>query len=52
MFVVVFLVLGYLGTQPATATASEIGLRCAELYFMFFLVLWLAVAMAIVARRR
>ena len=39
--VAVFLILGYLGTQPATALASEIGLRAAELYFMFFLILWL-----------
>jgi ubiquinol-cytochrome c reductase cytochrome b subunit len=41
VFAAVFLVLGYLGTQPATALASEIGLRAAELYFMFFLILWL-----------
>ena len=41
VFAAVFLVLGYLGTQPATAVASEIGLRAAELYFMFFLILWL-----------
>ncbi|MEM7504758.1 MAG: cytochrome b N-terminal domain-containing protein [Pseudomonadota bacterium] len=41
VFVVVFIVLGYLGTQPATPLASEIGLRASELYFLFFLVLWL-----------
>jgi ubiquinol-cytochrome c reductase cytochrome b subunit len=41
VFAVVFVTLGYLGTQPATQVASEIGLRAAELYFMFFLILWL-----------
>ena len=41
VFVVTFLALGYLGTQPATMVYSELGLRLAELYFLFFLVLWL-----------
>ena len=39
-FVVTFVVLGYLGTQPATTLYSELGLRFAELYFAFFLILW------------
>ena len=34
-------VLGYLGTQPATALFSEIGFRFGGLYFLFFVVLWL-----------
>ena len=37
----VFVWLGYLGTQPAAPIASELGLRLAQLYFMFFFVLWL-----------
>jgi ubiquinol-cytochrome c reductase cytochrome b subunit len=41
LFFVVFVCLGYLGTQPVTALASEMGLRFSELYFMFFFVLWL-----------
>ena len=40
-FFVVFVWLGYLGTQPATPIASELGLRLAQLYFMFFFMLWL-----------
>ncbi len=39
-FAVTFIILGYLGTQPATALYSEIGLRFGELYFAFFIVLW------------
>ena len=35
-----FIALGYLGTQPATSLFSEFGLRFAELYFAFFLMLW------------
>lgn len=40
VFVVTFLILGYLGTQAPTAASSELGLRLGELYFVFFLVLW------------
>ncbi|NKC16155.1 MAG: cytochrome b [Gammaproteobacteria bacterium] len=39
VFALVFVVLGWLGTQPATVVYSELGLRLAELYFMFFIVL-------------
>jgi ubiquinol-cytochrome c reductase cytochrome b subunit len=41
IFVITFIVLGYLGTQPPTAAGSELGFRLGELYFSFFLVLWL-----------
>jgi len=41
VFVVVFLVLGWLGTQPAYPILSELGFRFGELYFAFFLVLWI-----------
>jgi ubiquinol-cytochrome c reductase cytochrome b subunit len=41
VFAITFVVLGYLGTQPATALFSEIGFRFGELYFLYFLVLWL-----------
>jgi ubiquinol-cytochrome c reductase cytochrome b subunit len=41
VFAVTFIILGYLGTQPADALYSEIGLRLSTLYFAFFLVLWL-----------
>jgi ubiquinol-cytochrome c reductase cytochrome b subunit len=40
-FVITFIVLGYLGTQPPTAAGSELGFRLGELYFSFFLILWL-----------
>lgn len=40
VFAAVFLVLGYLGTQPPTATLGELGFRFSELYFSFFLILW------------
>ena len=33
--------LGYLGTQPPTPASSELGFRLGELYFSFFLILWL-----------
>jgi ubiquinol-cytochrome c reductase cytochrome b subunit len=41
VFVITFIVLGYLGTQPPTAAGSELGFRLGELYFSFFLILWL-----------
>jgi len=41
IFVVTFVVLGYLGTKPPTPTLGELGFRLGELYFSFFIVLWL-----------
>lgn len=41
VFFAVFVWLGYLGTQPVTVLASEVGLRLSELYFLFFFILWL-----------
>ncbi|MBT8421280.1 MAG: cytochrome b N-terminal domain-containing protein [Gammaproteobacteria bacterium] len=41
VFVVTFVILGWLGTQPAMPVLSELGMRLAELYFGFFLILWL-----------
>jgi len=40
-FVITFIVLGYLGTQAPTVAGSELGFRLGELYFSFFLILWL-----------
>jgi len=40
LFAVTFVVLGWLGTEPPTAGKSELGLRLGELYFSFFLMLW------------
>ena len=40
IFVVTFLTLGYLGTQVPTVGSSELGLRLSEVYFSFFLILW------------
>ena len=40
-FVVVFIILGYLGTQAPTAGGSELGFRLGELYFSFFIIMWL-----------
>ena len=41
VFAATFVFLGYLGTQPPTRILGELGLRFGELYFSFFLVLWL-----------
>ena len=41
VFVLTFVFLGYLGTQPPTRILGELGLRFGELYFSFFIVLWL-----------
>ena len=41
VFVITFIVLGYLGTQAPTPAKSELGFRLGELYFSFFLILWL-----------
>ena len=40
VFAVTFLILGWLGTEPPTPGKSELGLRLGELYFAFFLMLW------------
>lgn len=41
IFVVSFIVLGWLGTQPATGVLSELAFRFSELYFAFFIFLWI-----------
>nr|VFJ98934.1 MAG: ubiquinol-cytochrome c reductase cytochrome b subunit [Candidatus Kentron sp. LFY] len=41
LFVITFVVLGWLGTQPAVPVLSELGMRFSELYFGFFVILWL-----------
>ena len=41
VFVLTFLFLGYLGTQAPTRVLGELGLRFGELYFSFFVILWL-----------
>ncbi|MCB1742104.1 MAG: cytochrome b N-terminal domain-containing protein, partial [Gammaproteobacteria bacterium] len=39
VFVATFLILGYLGTQPAQPHLSELGFRLGEIYFLFFFML-------------
>jgi ubiquinol-cytochrome c reductase cytochrome b subunit len=39
IFVVVFIVLGYLGTQPATAGKTMLAQLCTALYFLFFILM-------------
>ncbi len=41
IFIVSFIVLGYLGTQPSTGLLSELAFRFTELYFGFFIFLWI-----------
>ena len=41
MFGLTFAVLGFIGMQLATPFWAQIGQRCAELYFLFFVVSWL-----------
>jgi len=41
LFVITFVILGWLGTQPAVPVLSELGMRLSELYFGFFIILWL-----------
>ena len=41
VFAATFVFLGYLGTQPPTRVLGELGLRFGELYFSFFIILWL-----------
>lgn len=40
LFVLVFIVLGYLGTEPVQPLFLEMAVRFSELYFLFFFVLW------------
>lgn len=39
-FVVMFVILGWLGVKPVTPWFAELGVRTTEAYFAFFLVLW------------
>ena len=39
-FAATFLFLGYIGMQPATLFWQKIGLRMAEIYFLFFVTAW------------
>ncbi len=36
-----FIVLGYVGIQPASTTIDQIGWRMTQLYFLFFVVSWI-----------
>ncbi|HHL19334.1 MAG TPA: cytochrome B [Thiothrix sp.] len=40
LFAAVFMVLGYLGVKPVTPELKELGTRMTEIYFIFFIVLW------------
>lgn len=40
LFALTFVILGYLGTQVPTTVFSELGFRLGELYFSFFLIMW------------
>ncbi len=40
VFVITFIVLGYLGFHAPTPLYSEMALRFSELYFLFFVILW------------
>ena len=40
IFVITFIVLGYLGLKPVTDLYSQLALRFTEVYFLFFFVLW------------
>lgn len=40
LFVVTFIVLGYLGMQSVTPIRTELAVRFSEMYFLFFFVLW------------
>lgn len=40
VFVITFIVLGYLGLNAVTPLYSQLALRFTELYFLFFVVLW------------
>ncbi len=40
IFAVAFIVLGYLGTEPARPLLAELAARFSNIYFLFFAVLW------------
>lgn len=40
VFAIVFIILGILGTKPATPLLGELAVRFSETYFLFFFVLW------------
>ena len=40
IFVITFIILGYLGLKPVTDLYSQLALRFTELYFLFFFILW------------
>lgn len=39
VFAITFIILGYLGTQPATGLYTELAFRFSELYFSFFILM-------------
>ena len=41
VFGLTFAVLGFIGMQAAAPTWAQLGQRCAELYFLFFVVSWI-----------
>ena len=41
VFGITFAVLGFIGMQAAAPTWAQLGQRCAELYFLFFVVSWI-----------
>lgn len=41
LFGATFAVLGFIGMQAAAPTWAQLGQRCAELYFLFFVVSWI-----------
>ena len=41
IFAAVFIILGYLGVKPVIPVLKELGTRMTEIYFMFFIVLWI-----------
>ncbi len=41
IFALVFIILGYLGVKPVIPFLKELGIRMTEIYFLFFLVLWI-----------
>ncbi len=40
VFVITFIILGYLGLKPVTDLYSQLALRFTQIYFIFFFVLW------------
>jgi ubiquinol-cytochrome c reductase cytochrome b subunit len=49
IFAATFVALGYLGTKPATPVLGDLAARFAEIYFLFFFVLWIHSRMRSVA---